>query len=463
MVSSKKQSKSNLMTSRGASLLSDLKLLLKGFFRSNELIRPSLLIAYSGGLDSTVLLHALCQLQDEVVFHLSVMHVHHGLSDHADEWAAFCEKTCADLAVPIAVIQVQVDTESGFGVEAAARHARYKALCSAPADFICLGHHQDDQAETLLLQLARGAGVKGLAGMAQTDVKRRLFRPFLHTPRADLTAYAEQHQLQWVDDESNVDVQFDRNFIRHTIIPTFSKQYAGITKTLARTAAHMAEANGILEDMAQIDADLALDAMQPFGVLTLAVFNTLSLARQNNLIRWWLAKNQVSMPSAALLQQILAQLKSVKSDVTIKVKVDDDLHVMRYKGLAYLVPEFQKLAEINLLWQGEEIVILPNQSRLFFTKKIGKGIAFQRGGSDIKLRIKNREGGERFRPEFGRPRRSLKYMMQSCEIPPWQRAQLPLIFMDETLVIIPSVGIDANMQAANHEIGLTVSWRPAGN
>lgn len=463
MVSSKKQLKNNLVTSRGASLLSDLKLLLKDFFRSNGLVRPSLLVGYSGGLDSTVLLHTLYQLQNDIAFHLSVMHVHHGLSNHADEWAMFCKKTCADLDVPITVIQVQVETESGLGVEAAARRARYEALNSAPADFICLGHHQDDQAETLLLQLARGAGVKGLAGMAKIDAKRRLFRPFLNTPRADLVTYAEQHQLRWVDDESNDDVQFDRNFIRHALIPTFSKQYANITKTLARTAAHMAEASGILDDMAKIDAELALDAMQPFAVLTLDVFNTLSLARQSNLIRWWLARNQISMPSAALLQQILMQLKSVKSDAMIKVKVDDNLYLMRYKGLAYLVPEPSKLPQINLLWQGEEIVILPNQSRLFFTKKMGKGIAFQRGGSDIKLRIKNREGGERFRPEFGRPRRSLKHIMQSCEIPPWQRAQLPLIFMDETLVIIPSVGIDANMQAANHEIGLTVSWRPAGN
>lgn len=461
MVSSKKLPKSSLAAKKNASPLSELKLFLKTFLRSQQLARPTLLIAYSGGLDSTVLLHAFRQLQQQIPFHLKVMHIHHGLSQNADQWADFCEKFCANLGVSIDIQKVHVNPQSGLGIEATARQARYDALLSAPADFVCLAHHQDDQAETLLLQLARGAGVKGLSCMAQVDIERRLLRPLLNTSRDDLINYATQHQLEWIDDESNEDVQFDRNFIRHDLIPTFKNRYKSITKTLARSAMHMADASAMLDELAALDAAIALDTKAPYGALKLTVLNTLSLARQANLVRWWLANNQIQIPSAALCQQMLQQLHCEKSDAAIKVKVDDRLYLMRYKESAYLVPEYEKLPLMNLLWQGEELVVLPNSSRLFFTKRMGEGFAYQRGGSDIKLRIKNREGGEYFKPELTRPRRSLKYLMQESQMPPWQREQLPLIFMDETLVIIPNIGVDAHLKAANHEMGLSVHWQPA--
>lgn len=446
--------------SKHHSILGHVKLFLTDFFSSQQLTSPRLLAAYSGGLDSTVLLHALHQLQVELPFHLSAMHVHHGLSENADNWSSFCEKNCADLNVPLNGYQVRIDDRSGLGIEAAARNARYQALNSEPVDFICLGHHQGDQAETLLLQLARGAGVKGLAGMAKIDIKRRLLRPLLNFSRDDLIAYAQYYQLQWIEDESNTNTKFDRNFIRHKIMPVFSQRYASFTQALARSAAHLAEANEMLDALAVLDAQHVLDSTQQYGALKLDELNKLSYARQANLVRWWLANNQMSMPSTLLLQQILKQLQSIKSDAVIKVKVAQSIFVMRYKGLAYLVHEPKHSAHINLLWQGEEVVILPNLSRLFFTKEMGEGFAYQRGGSEIKLRIKNREGNEHFRPELGRPRRSLKTIMQSSEIPPWQREQLPLIFMDETLVVIPNVGVDANMQAASHEMGLAVKWEP---
>jgi len=447
MASSKKLPASNLVRKEADSLLSHLELFLISFLKQHQLARPTLLIAYSGGLDSTVLLHAMHQLQSEIPFHLSAMHVHHGLSLHADKWVVFCET------------HVNVEQNAGLGIEASARAARYQALQAATADFICLAHHQDDQAETLLLQLARGAGVKGLAGMAKIDKKRRLLRPLLSIPHADLVAYAGQYKLQWVDDESNADTAFDRNFIRHVLMPTFSERYASITKTLARSANHMAEANALLDELAALDASNVLDAS--YKTVNVNQLKLLSQARQSNLIRFWLTNNQIVVPSTVLLSQILQQLSSEKADAAIKVKVVESVHVMRYQGFAYLVAEPVSLAPINLLWQGEEVVILPNLSRLFFTKEMGKGFAYQRGGSDIKLRIKNREGGEYFKPALGRPKRHLKAIMQSSQIPPWQRVQLPLIFMDETLVIIPNIGSDAEMEAQSHELGLSVRWEPA--
>ncbi len=460
MASSKKLPKNSLAEKKSALFHNDLKRFLKHFFRQHQLARPTLLVAYSGGLDSTVLLHALRHVQNELPFHLRAMHIHHGLSPHADDWAKFCENIAISLDVPIEIVHVSVDTDSGLGVEATARHARYDALNAAPADFICLGHHQDDQAETILLQLARGAGVKGLAGMAQIDFKRRLIRPLLNTKRVDLKKYAERHQLQWIEDESNDDVKYDRNFMRHTLIPVFNERYADITKTLARSALHMGEASEMLDDLAALDAGQVLDQQKKFGALVLDALHLLSRARQGNLIRWWLAENHITMPSSALLQQIVEQLKSTKADAAIKIKVSDCLSIMRYKQRAYLVEEAKPSPHMNLLWQGEDMLTLPDMSRLFFSKKLGEGFAYQRS-NHIKLRIKNREGGEKFKPALGRPRRSLKTVLQESEIPPWQRQQLPLIFMDEVLVVIPNIGVDADMQAMSDEIGLSIRWEPA--
>lgn len=459
MVSSKKLPVNNVQDHQSCTILNRLKHFLISFFNQYQLVQPTLLVAYSGGLDSTVLLHAMHQLQSELTFELAAMHVHHGLSDHADDWERFCEKNCIHLGIPLEQFRVRVDQDSGLGIEATARNARYQALQTTNADFICLAHHQDDQAETLLLQLARGAGVKGLAGMAQIDQERRLIRPLLDSTRNEIASYAKDHQLQWIDDESNADITFNRNFIRHTVLPIFSKRYTSITKTLARSASHMAEANQLLGELALLDAELVLD--KQYKTVNIQSLMKLSQARRANLIRFWLIQNKVELPNTALLAQILQQLTTEKADAAIKIKVAESLHVMRYQGLAYLVAEQNGLAPINLLWQGEEVITLPNLSRLYFTKQQGQGFAYQRGGSDIKLRIKNREGGEYFKPALGRPRRHLKTVMQTSQIPPWQRAQLPLIFMDETLVIIPNVGSDAEMQAQSHELGLCVYWQPS--
>jgi len=465
MASSKRQPKNNLERNGSAPLLKHpllqrIKLFLSDFFLQQKRIQPSVLVAYSGGLDSTVLLHALHQLNHELPMHLHAMHVHHSLSEHADHWEAMCRNQCAQLGIAFEVRHVTLDLDGGLGVEATARQARYQALASVDVDYICLGQHQHDQAETLLLQLARGAGVKGLSGMAPIDLDRRLLRPLLNVPRNELQDYAQAHQLQWVEDESNADTQFDRNFIRHDIIPAFTKQYPSITQTLARSATHMANASELLDDLAAIDAEVALDHAQPFGALSLDALVQLSPVRQANLVRWWLASNQVAMPSTALLDQILKQLQSTRDDAATKVQVSDRLSVMQYKNQAYLVESAEDLAPINLLWQDEDMLTLPNGAQLRFHKAKGQGLAYQRDGG-LHLHIRHRQGGERFLAELGRPRRHLKTMMQSADMPPWQRTQLPLIFAGETLAIIPNIGVDAKLKAGPHEAGLVVTWHPA--
>jgi tRNA(Ile)-lysidine synthase len=462
MASLKKLPANKSIISKKASLPRQLQAFLADIFLSQKRINPKLLLAYSGGLDSTVLLHLLVEINNTIPFKLTAQHVHHGLSANADVWADFCAQVCKKLNVPLSITKVQV-SNIGLGIEAAARAARYQALEHAQeksdADFILLAHHQDDQAETFLLQLARGAGVKGLAGMAAQQGK--FLRPFLDAPRRALLDYAKQHRLTWIEDESNADTQFDRNFIRHKVLPKLQKQYPAIQQTISRSAQHMASANDLLDELAQNDAKQAgfhipLKA-NSYAPLSLAHLTTLSENRVNNCLRWWLAQNGAQMPSAQQLQQISQQLMHAKLDANIAIKVSESLTLRRYQNNAYLVQDCSPNAPINLLWQGEEEIILTNKTKLIFSKQMGQGISLRKI-ENAKLRIKFREGSERFLPELGRPRRSLKVMLQNHEMPPWQRDQLPLIFMDETLVMIPNVGVAADFKASSAENGLLVNW-----
>lgn len=427
-------------------------------FSSKKCVNSHIVIGLSGGLDSSVLLHLLANLRQTLPFQLSAHHVHHGLSAHADAWADFCEKSCNALNIPLAVSKVSIDVNSGLGVEASARKARYAELLAIDADYICTAHHQDDQAETLLLQLARGAGVKGLSGMAAIDDARKLLRPLLNISRAELEAYAQQHQLSWVDDDSNANTQFDRNFMRHSVLPILMQQYPAIKQTLARTAQHSADANDLLNVLAAQDAQPCLSDLGK-KTLALAPLKQLDLNRINNVLRWWLAQNNVLMPSAAQLQQITQQLLHSKSDAAIKIqlKTEDDLTIRRYQDYAYLLAETSSLA-IDYVWQGEPVLKFANQTQLTFEKKLGEGLSLKCLDSKI-LRIKTRSGGEHIKPDLNRPNRSLKTVLQSATIPPWQRSLLPLIFLHETLAIIPNVAVEASFKAGADEVGLVVTWQ----
>ena len=448
-------------------LLQQVNTFLTAVFLEKKLFNPHLVIGLSGGLDSCVLLHLLAQPHQNLPFQLSAHHVHHGLSTHADTWVDFCQTYCKQLNIALTISKVNVNVDSGLGIEATARKLRYAALMNSNADFICTAHHQDDQAETVLLQLARGAGVKGLAGMAQIDDTRKLLRPLLHTSRADLEAYAKQHQLTWVEDESNANTQFDRNFVRHALLPIFLQQYPAIKHTLARTAQHLGEANHLLDTLAAQDASDYLTSDSSQKKLALTQLMHLNAARINNVLRWWLAQNQVLMPSTAQLQQIAQQLMHAKSDATIKIELysedsESRFTLRRYQNCAYLnraysLGEITDILLVDYIWQGEEKLQLTNQTYLTFHQKMGQGLAI-RHLNNKQLQVKNRTGGERFKPDLNRPSRSLKTVLQTAAMPPWLRSQLPLIFLDDSLVVIPNIAVDANYRAQITEMGLIVEW-----
>jgi tRNA(Ile)-lysidine synthase len=223
----------------------------------------SILIGLSGGVDSVVLLHVLHTLAEGFCWKLSAVHVHHGISPHADAWAAFCADLCTTHHIPLLIEKVDITPLRAQGIEAAARQLRHAAFASQPCDFVALAHHADDQAETLLLQLLRGAGVRGASSMPiisampvisePTGLPRRI-RPFLHFSRQEILDYAEAHELQWIEDESNADDNYPRNFLRHRVLPLLGKKFPAYRDTLARSAQHFAEASGLLDELAQLDA-----------------------------------------------------------------------------------------------------------------------------------------------------------------------------------------------------------------
>ena len=417
----------------------------------------SMTIALSGGVDSVVLLHLLHQLQKTHHFTLKASHVHHGLSKNADKWVKFCEKLCAKLSISLDVYYIQLPQKKSLGIEGEARRLRYEKLLQTKTDLVVLAHHEDDQAETFLLQLIRGAGVKGLSSMAHFDGSRRLWRPLLNNSRSEIESYAKKHQLKWIEDESNQNTDFDRNFIRSKILPLLKNRFNHIIKVISRSASHLAEAQHLLDDLAELDLKSYLKSSNYKSKLQVKTLEKLSLSRAKNILRYWLEINDQLMPSKDLLDECLRQVLIAKKDATIKIQLSKDFEIRRYKDEIYIVKKNQnKEKNYAIIWAGESEIILPNGQKLTFKKVKGKGIhlKFLR---DQKLKIRNRQGGEFFKPDSKRPTKKIKQLLQESDVPPWEREFFPMIFVGDELVAVPNFGIDQKYQAGPQMTGLEVN------
>ncbi len=424
--------------------------------------RTRIAVALSGGRDSIVLLDALVRLAPELDIALSAMHVHHGLSPRADAWATFCAGECAKRGVPMVQHRVGVEREGGASLEAAARAARYAALATADADFVALAHHADDQAETLLLQLLRGAGPHGLAAMPahrQMPSGPSLLRPFLALPRAAIDAYAAAGGLAWVDDESNTDIDVKRNFIRHEVAPCLATAFPGYPATLARAAAHQAEAAQLNDDLAAIDATDAVRHDVHAG-MTLDRCVLIALAqraphRARNLLRWYLRQHGLRAPSTARLKAMLDQLVHAAPDARVRLAHGGaELGIHRRR----IVVHPPAIAPFAIAWQGDDLIALPHGT-LEFASCTGAGIA-RAALTGIGVTIRSRVGGERIRLAEDRPRQALKRVLQDAGMPTWQRESLPLVFCGDALAAIPGIGVDAAFQATPGAAGCSVRWHP---
>jgi tRNA(Ile)-lysidine synthase len=439
----------------------------------NETVKPgqTLVLGLSGGLDSCVLLHLLATARDRHQFQFHAVHVNHGISPNADRWSQFCAGLCAACDVLFTSENVHVPRNSGLGIEAAAREARYRVLLARPEDAVMLAHHRDDQAETLLLQLLRGSGVKGLAAMPRISPiscsprqtasvplasepsdrqVKHILRPLLDIPRSALEAYAEEQGLQWIEDESNLDLAYDRNFLRHHVFPEIEKRFPASRTTLARSASHFAEAAELLDEVAAADAAFHVKD----GGLEIAGLRALSAPRGRNLLRYWLSGHLAVPPSTRRLQEAYRQLLDARADAQLRVALDGG-ELRRYRDRAF----FEKntgAQPLHLAWRGEPEIRLPG-GVLTFERLLGQGISSLRVGDRLELR--SRTGGERFRPDHRRPTRSLRHLLQEAGMPPWERASLPLIYLGEKLAVVPGIGVACELQATPEEEGWLIGWK----
>ncbi|QLA67661.1 tRNA lysidine(34) synthetase TilS [Enterobacter pasteurii] len=412
-----------------------------------------LLVGFSGGLDSTVLLHRLkCWRDREPDVQLRAMHIHHGLSAHADDWVAHCEAVCSAWAIPLVVERVTLADE-GLGTEAQARKARYAAFSAAlqPGEALVTAQHLDDQCETFLLALKRGSGPAGLSAMPERAdfAGTALIRPLLGETRASLEAWAHQHHLRWIEDESNQDDSYDRNFLRLRVLPLLNERWAHFSEAAARSAMLCAEQESLLDELLSEELETLITAD---GALVLAPLEAMSPARRAALIRRWLAFHRAAMPSRAMLNRIWDEVAQAREDAAPRIYLNG-FEIRRYKGQLWWVKSLPSLADRILDWPSpEQALTLPVNAGVVALSRSGN-VRLPEPGENVTVRFRasgmlhivGRNGG-----------RKLKKIWQEQNVPPWLRDTTPLLFYGDTLIAAAGVFVTKEGWA---EDGVNFEWK----
>jgi tRNA(Ile)-lysidine synthase len=384
-----------------------------------------LLVGFSGGLDSTVLLHAL--FTSLYANRVTAIHVHHGLNTQADAWENHCQTLSDKWGIPLIVRRVTINADAN--VEEQARLARLGVFASllTERDALLLAHHADDQAETLLLNLMRGAGIDGLSAMpAQKDCGAGvLIRPFLKYSRSMLKTYASMHQLSWVDDSSNQDDRFSRNYIRHQVMPLLVKKWPQAVAHINSSATHCQEARVQLNVLAELDAgstSIANDTLDCAG------FMDFDHARIRNILRLWLRHNQVPLPSKDVLQHLIMDVLFATEDATPTVSWRHVV-VRRYQQTLYLSSTRSLEPMTDIVWTTfPEPQPLGNTSKIIHAVPMSVGIRVK---PTDRVMVRFRTGGEKIR--LNGQTKTLKQLFQAWKVPPWQRQHVPLVYINGTL------------------------------
>ena len=437
---------------------------------ANPVQNPAIAIAYSGGLDSSALLRLAKSYADAHGTALCAFHIHHGISPNADAWAAFCEAQCAALGVPFAVRRIRLDGQQKSGTEEAARIARYAALGALcrqyQAPVLLTAHHQDDQAETVLLQLLRGSGVAGLSGMDVANVAPDLLgdsnllmgRPLLALAREDLAQLVAEKGIATIEDESNTDPRFARNALRHEVMPAIARLFPGFAQRFARSAQHAQSAQRLLIDLAAQDLQSCLVGQ----CIDLAQLRLLSSDRIDNLLRYWFGSRRVRMPSTAWLAEMRSQLLEAKPDAQLCV-THADCHIRRHRDRVYLTPKDdidpQAVLPRAFRWQGETVIDFPEfgGSLHFLPAAEGMASAWLKA-QDLVLRY--RSGGERLKLAPNRHTRSLKHHCQALDIPAWERERLLILAAGKEILYVSGIGMDCQHLGSEGGSRLRLAWQP---
>ena len=419
-------------------------------------------IAYSGGLDSQVLLHALAGLRATHDFILSAIHIDHGLFPQSDAWARHCAQVCAQWQVPLVVESVQVGRETGEGMEAAARRARYQALARhiGKDEVLLTAQHQDDQAETVLLQWLRGAGVPGLAGMGWESPfsSGKHVRPLLGFRRRELLTYAQAHGLAWIEDPSNKDLRYRRNLLRHQIFPLLEQHWPQASAMLARSADHMADCLTLLDECALADMASCRWQEEASAILSVSRLLRLSPARQRNVLRYWLRSLGFLAPSTLHVEEIVNAL--VRPTRTGHARYTwPGAEIRRYRDqLHAMAPLVSTMPDLDMHWDLAHPLSIPALGgRLVAIPMTGQGISQPRL-SATGVQVRMRRGGEVCRLPGRQHHHKLKKLLQDHGITPWQRERLPLVFAGDDLVAVPGLWVCAPYAAAPEEPGWLLQW-----
>ncbi|PKH54945.1 tRNA lysidine(34) synthetase TilS [Shewanella sp. Choline-02u-19] len=422
-----------------------------------------LVLAYSGGVDSEILAHGLAEFAKlHPQFDCQLVHVHHGLSVNADEWVLHCQAQAEIYQLPCTIARVKVKLAPRTSVEAEARSVRYEALLAqmCAADILMTAHHQDDQLETILLALKRGLGPKGLSAMGKVqslDNDKWLIRPLLDLSKSDVEAYAKTRDIRHIQDESNFDEKYDRNFLRQSIIPTLKQRWSAIAATASRSAELCAMQQSVIDE--ELAARLPRIQTKLGGecVINLAALAQYSKAWQALLLRGHMGFLGFAPPSKVQAEQIIAQLLDAKVDANIEIKLTDVL-IKRFKGTGYFLPMTASAHSANIavssLDELLEVGLNYGHNKLIqATLAINAGVRFPRADEKVTIEF-SLPGSTRCQPQYRSKGRELKKLWQEFEVPPWTRSHVPLLCYNGKLVCAIGYWNEKAFLCAENETGI---------
>jgi tRNA(Ile)-lysidine synthase len=424
-----------------------------------------LCVAFSGGLDSTVLLCALAELRH--AFTIRAIHVDHQLQAASAAWAEHCQRVATRIGVPLTCLRVMVSSVAEEGVEAGARRARYDALRAelAEQEALLTAHHADDQLETMLLALARGAGVRGLSAIPAIREFGHgcLVRPLLPFPREALVRWARARSLDWIDDPMNTRAELDRNYLRHRVLPALNERWPSIATTTVRSAAHLAEASRLLDELAAADfANLSLDEGRGLDAASWAALNS---ARRRNVLRYWLRTQGVERaPSARKLASLEHDILTAERDRQLAIDIDG-WEIRRHRAVLYCLTPLGQIPERELDLAVASNCCLPIGwgTLELVPPEGGAANALALDRLPERLAVKFRVGGERIKVAHNRPHRALKKVLQDVGVLPWWRERLPLVYANDRLIAVGDLWVDPELAPGAHERAATIVWRGKPN
>ncbi len=425
--------------------------ILKQWFFQHVEPHNKILVAYSGGRDSHVLLDSLVKLKSQYTFQLEAIHVNHGLQAVSQSWVTHCQTICSAYDIPLHIINLSLQILPGESLEEKARIHRYQAIKNYVDEntLLLTAHTQDDQAETFVLQLIRGSGIKGLAGIAPIKLfgKGSIARPLLTVSRDEIADYATNQQLKWIEDPSNDNLALRRNYIRKEILKPLNTLHTNSSHCIARSAKHCQEALTLLEEY--LSQDLAHCLGNESFTLKVEALKNLTTQKQAWVLRHWLSSHQVTLPTRTKCADMLKQMLQAKGDAQPQVAWGDWL-LRRYQQHIYLLPKPLPFdASRQYEWDISTPIQLTNGQRWQAVPSQGKGVALSKLANRL-IRISYRQGGERCHLANQQNSKALKKVLQQLDIPPWEREKLPLFYQGDSLIGVGALFICQGWQVSNH-------------